>query len=342
MITIDQVPQNTESTFMVVPSDFTRHEISAPISQDVPFLNNKLLGTFRVSLMIGGILIASGLYHLAILWVTGADWSGPLSPRKPGLFGVSAGLTVWSIAWILTQLVPRRNDQLLANLMSFGLLLEVALITLQQWRGVPSHFNRTTALDATIESTMLGLILLVTAGIAWLCIRSRHLLAMPESRAIAIRAGLWLLLVSCGLGLLITITGQINLAAGRSPETWGKAGVLKYPHGAALHAIQALPVLSLLLQRWGVSHSVRLLRIAVASQVLFLTHALWQTFSGRTRFDIDLTGIAALAVAGMLIILFLKRKQFARSKNLYFDEIRPTLRDPAESPKAGHAHAKQE
>ena len=167
----------------------------------------------------------------------------------------------------------------------------------------PSHFNLATALDATIDSRMLGLILLVTAGIAWLCWRSRHLQPMFESRAIAIRAGLWLLLVSCGLGLLVTIVGEVNLSNGRPPEVWGRAGVLKYPHGAALHAIQALPLLSALLQRFRVSHSAALLRAAVAAHVLFLAHALWQTFHGRTRMELDATSFAALAVAGLLLLL---------------------------------------
>lgn len=99
-------------------------------------------------------------------------------------------MTVWSIVWVLTRFEPRCYDQRLASFLSGGLVLEVGLITLQQWRGVPSHFNRATTSDAAIESMMLGLILLVTAGIAWLCWRSRRLLPMAESQAIAIRAGL--------------------------------------------------------------------------------------------------------------------------------------------------------
>ena len=302
MNAIDQFRLNADSYLEVSSTDFTRQVMATPPSVAVSCFDNKLLGTFRVSLAIGGALIASGIYHLVLLWMTSADWSGPVSLRKPGLFGVSAGMTVWSIAWVLTQLVPRRNDPLFATLLSVGLLLEVGFITMQQWRGVPSHFNRTTPFDATIESIMLGLILLVTVGIAWLCFRSRQLLPMPESRAISLRAGLWLLLFSCGLGFLITIAGQINIAAGLSPESWGKAGVLKYPHGAALHAIQALPLLSLFLQEWRISYAARLIRLAVAAQVLFLTHALWQTFSGRARWDIDLTGVAVLAVSALLIV----------------------------------------
>ncbi len=260
------------------------------------------LRDFRIPLLFGAALVASGLFHLVLLWLTGAEWSGPVSLRKPALFGISAGLTVWSIAWVLTQVVARRHDRRLATLISGGLLLEVALITLQQWRGVPSHFNRSTAFDATIESAMLGLILFVTAGIAWLCWRSRQMLPVPESRAIAIRSGLWLLLVSCGLGLLVTIIGEMNLAKGRPTGVWGHAGILKYPHGAALHAIQTLPMLSALLHAFRVSHSAWLVRSVVAAHVLFLGHAMWQTFHGLPRMEVDLASGAALAAAALLLL----------------------------------------
>lgn len=294
---------NAEKPFVVESSDITNDRGNGAMLAETAAFDGKLLAKFRPSILFGTALIASGLCHLTLLWVTGADWSGPLSLRKPGLFGLSAGVTVWSIAWVLTQFVPRHDDQRMASFLSGGLLLEVGLITLQQWRGVLSHFNRTTALDATIESMMLGLILLVTAGIAWLCWRSRHLQPMPESRVIAIRAGLWLLLVSCGLGLLVTLVGELNLANGRSPEIWGRAGVLKYPHGAALHAIQTLPLLSALLQKFRAPHAAWLLRAAVAAQVLFLAHALWQTSHGRARMELDVTSVAALTAAALLVLL---------------------------------------
>jgi hypothetical protein len=262
----------------------------------------KLLSEFRPSLIMGAALIVSGFVHLALLWITGASWEGALSLRKPGLFGVSAGVTVWSIAWVLTQLKPFRHDHGMATLMSAGLLLEVGLITMQHWRQVPSHFNRATMLDAVVESLMLGLILLVTAGIVWLCLRSRQLRPMSESRAVAIRAGLWLLLISCGLGFMTTIMGEVNVAHGRPPEIWGSAGVLKYPHGAALHAIQTLPLLAALMQTFRVSHARWHLRAAISGHVLFLTHALWQTFCGRARMDVDVIGGTILATAGLLLL----------------------------------------
>lgn len=256
---------------------------------------------FRPSLLLGAVLFVSGLCHLIWLITTGAGWSGPLSLRKPALFGISAGLTVWSLAWTISQLKPRSHDRAFASFLSGGLLIEVALITVQQWRSVPSHFNHATTLDAIIEFCMLALILLVTAGIAWICLRSSQLRPMSESLALAIRAGLWLLLVSCGLGVMTTILGEVNIARGLSPEVWGAAGILKYPHGAAMHAIQTLPLLSISLQWAGVSRALAIVRLAIAAHVLLLIHAAWQTLSGRARLDVDRAGLLALVAAALIL-----------------------------------------
>jgi hypothetical protein len=301
----NESPRRQSNPLAAGLSDAISRWCSAPSANVEAPLNSTPLTRFRWSLLFGAMLFASGLGHLAALWITAADWSGPLSLRKPGLFGVSAGVTVWSIVWVLAQLVPHRGDRWFCSLMSGGLLLEVGLITLQQWRGVPSHFNHATTLDALIEAIRLGLILLVTAGVAWLCWRSRWLRPMTESQAIAIRAGLWFLLISCGLGLLTTVAGEVNLAHGRPPEVWGRAGVLKYPHGAALHAIQVLPLLAWLLQRLRVAYAAAVLRAAVVAQGLFLAHASGQTLLGRARTDIDGWSVAGLAIAGSLLVIWI-------------------------------------
>jgi hypothetical protein len=272
---------------------------AVPLS--VEFVREHHWTGFQPVLWMCALLLGSGTFHLAWMVLTGADWNGPLSLRKPALFGVSAGLTAWSIAWVLTKVHPHRLDRWIACAMASGLLLEVGLITLQQWRGVPSHFNRTTTFDATIEVIMLRLILLVTAGIVWLTLRTCWLPAMDHATVIALRGGMWLLTVSCGLGIMITILGERNLAAGKLPEVWGPAGVLKYPHGAALHAIQTLPILAWLLHQLRVPKSAGLIHAALWSQVLFLVHAVWQTMHGRARFDLDWVGGAMFLVAAPLI-----------------------------------------
>jgi len=282
---------------------FCLDDDSAPTHDCQPRIDGKLVGESSVPNLIGAVLFASGLLHLFALLATGSDWSGPLSLRKPALFGISAGVTVWSLVWVVKQLVPRIHDNRLAFSLAGGLLIEVGLITVQQWRGVASHFNRSTPIDAAIESIMLSVVLAVTAGIAWLCWRARWLHPMDNAQAIAIRAGLWLLLISCGIGLGITIAGVWNLAAGRSPEIWGSAGALKYPHGAVLHSLQTLPFLAMLMRKVRVHHSALLMKSAVAAHMLFLGHAIWQTCHGRSRMDLDFTsGLCVSASIALMLI----------------------------------------
>jgi hypothetical protein len=55
----------------------------------------------------GVLLLASGLFHTLVFLVDGGGWDGPLSWRKPILFGFSFGITVLSLGWVLSFL-PRR------------------------------------------------------------------------------------------------------------------------------------------------------------------------------------------------------------------------------------------
>jgi len=253
----------------------------------------------KTSLWVTVVLLTSGLVHLALLVILETSWNGPISLRKPALFGISGGLTTWSIAWLMTQLKPQRYDSVLSNLLALGLLLEVALITIQCWRGVPSHFNHTTTLDAIFEFTMLALILAATVAIVYLSLRTRQLRAIEPSMALAIQGGMWLLALSCGLGVLTTALGELNIALGRPYELWGRAGVLKFPHGVALHAIQFLPLVAWLAKKLKVDNRSQLVQAFLSAQVFFLLYACWQTSQGRSRFDWDSIGGVLLGITVM-------------------------------------------
>lgn len=51
----------------------------------------------RVAYWSGGLLILSGVIHLAVLLMSGGTWEGPLSLRKPTAFGLSFGLTLINV-----------------------------------------------------------------------------------------------------------------------------------------------------------------------------------------------------------------------------------------------------
>lgn len=244
-----------------------------------------LQSEFRPAVIAGLVLTLSGIAHAIGGMASAETWSGSVSWRKPALFGLSSGATLLSLVWVLAQLPPRTRDGRASTLLAATLVGEVSLITFQFWRGSPSHFNRATPIDAAIELLMALLILLATLGIVGIWLRLRELSTKSVSRSLAIRAGMAYLVLSCGLGFVAAAAGEWNLSQGLPPETWGRAGVLKFPHGAALHAIQVLPAIDVILSRWPDRRRVTGLWIAITMQGLFLLYAVGQTLLGRARFD---------------------------------------------------------
>lgn len=244
-------------------------------------------------LVAGGILLClGGAAHGLMLGLSGGEWEGPLSWRKPMLFGLSGGVTALSLGWVLSwwqaSAFRRWNDRLLA----WSLTLEVALISMQTWRGVASHFNRATPFDSGVYNAMGLLIYLATALVAILLVQSfrdpRLAREVPADYLLSIRGGLFLLVVSCVLGIVAIVLGEQNLTQGLPPETYGKAGVLKFPHGVALHALQLLPVAAWLVRKAGGSlqTSVGMVKSLLAGQVVLLVMSCLQTFAGRSRWDL--------------------------------------------------------
>jgi hypothetical protein len=246
------------------------------------------------------ILVASGLLHAAIWAVTGGPWEGPVTWRKPILFGISGGLTALSTGWAWAQLPWRRGDRWLAAATAWSLLVEVALIDLQAWRGVASHFNRSTPLDSFLYDAMGGLILFVTLVATDLMIRFfRQPTPLAPDMLLAARAGLVFLVWSCLLGIWVSVNGDMRLERGLEPEGFGLAGVPKFPHGAVIHAIQWLPLLAWAARRASLSEPARLRLVAVATLGTAIVggYALVQTLMGRPRFDVT-PGTGALLAGG--------------------------------------------
>lgn len=249
--------------------------------------------------MWGAILVASGVAHAGVWAVLGGPWEGAVTWRKPILFGISGGLTAISLGWAWSQLGHRRGDAWLARLTAGALVIEVALVDVQRWRGVASHFNRQTPLDSWLYDVMGGLILFVTAVIIDLAVRwFRSRPPVAADMLLAARAGLVFLVVSCLLGIWASVHGDLRAAAGLPPEVYGAAGVVKFPHGVVIHAVQWLPCLAWAARRAGATKRVRIVLVAVATAAtgLLLVYALSRTLAGRPRFG-DARDAAAPAAA---------------------------------------------
>src|SRR5262249_9795512 len=106
----------------------------------------------RICYLVGVVLILSGLFHLVVFAVDGGPWEGPVSWRKPITFGLSFGLTLIAVAWVTSyvRIGARRRSVLLA-IFAVDCVAEVAGITVQAWRHVPSHFNMESAANRSVS-----------------------------------------------------------------------------------------------------------------------------------------------------------------------------------------------
>ena len=100
------------------------------------------------------------------------------------------------MGWVVGKMKQRFMDFPLLALFGVAMLVEVGLITLQQWRGVASHFNRATPFDTIILTWIEWLILIAKVVIAEFTRRSFQSLSTTTDTTLAIRTGMGLLLLS--------------------------------------------------------------------------------------------------------------------------------------------------
>lgn len=249
----------------------------------------------RLAYACAALLVVSGVLHAGVYLIDGGPWEGPVSWRKPIVFGLSFGITLATLAWFLTFLQPRRAVGWTAmGVLSVASVGEVFLISMQKWRGVPSHFNEDTGFDASVFSTMGMLVALVGLVSIYVTVRSFFRVDAPASLTWAIRAGLVLLLVSQGVG------GQMIAEGG---NTFGESGALKVPHAFTLHAVQVLPALALVMLVCDFSERQRLRVVALGAlgYACLIVSTFLQTYSGRNPLDLTFAA-SAVALIGLVIL----------------------------------------
>src|SRR6266542_3304231 len=204
----------------------------------------------RFAYLVGGALILVGLAHLVAWLAVGGAWQGPVSFRKPTTFGISFGLTTATLAWVTGRLrIADRTRWLLLGPLAAADAVEVAWVAVQRWRGVASHFNFATTLDTRLFLTGAAAITVTVTVIVALTVLSFTRLRAAPSMAVAVRAGLLVLLLAQGVGgwMVGHGVGPASDGVTQGLTTFGAGGVMKVPHAVAMHAVQVLPALAWLL-----------------------------------------------------------------------------------------------
>jgi hypothetical protein len=197
---------------------------------------------------------------------------------KPGKFAASIAMTTPVLAWITAALRPHQDERRRRRVHAAGTLiavvaaLELAVITVQAARGVPSHFNFATRMDAALFETMGLAISLLWLAELYIAVRAFRVSFPSRTRAWAIRLGLVGALAGGAIGFLMPRPTPAQLETLRAhqptpligahtvgapdggpglPVTrWStEGGDLRAPHFLGLHALQALPLAAWLLER---------------------------------------------------------------------------------------------
>lgn len=230
----------------------------------------------RVCCVVGLVLIGSGVLHLVVFAVDGGPWHGPVSWRKPISFGLSFGLTLLTVVWLAAYLpLPGRRRRLLLGVLAADCCVEVAGITVQAWRHVPSHLNRETPFDAAVSSTLAvggGVLVVVLGCFGVAAFRAR----VAPSLRLALRAGFALLMIGLASGAAMIARGVVEAGSGDPERAYAVVGFLKPVHGAGLHGVLVLPALAglLSLTRWDEARRTRVVAVAAGAYGIAVVAAL--------------------------------------------------------------------
>ncbi|MER6579554.1 hypothetical protein [Nonomuraea sp. NPDC001023] len=274
----------------------------------------------RLWYSVGIFLLLVGLAHLGVLVVAGGPWEGAVSWRKPFTFGVSFGLSVLTLTWV-SQWLRLRARAFVLGAFAVASTVEVALITLQAWRGVPSHFNMETPLDTAIARTLaaFGITLIVIAIIMTIAAFRPAPEVAPSTR-LAVRAGFATLLASMVFGGVMIARGVVAVMTGDQQLAYTVATALKPAHAVLMHGVLLLPALSWLLSRTLPSEGARLRAVrlatwayvAVAALVSGLAVAGVAVVGPSTASVVSAGVISALAIAAVVLGRFSPRRGQAK------------------------------
>jgi hypothetical protein len=283
------------------------------------------LSAVAIVTMLGFVLALIGVF------VDHRTFGGAPVWLKPLKFTISFGLYAATLAWLLPQVTRwRRAGWWAGTMLSAALLLELSCISFQASRGVASHFNTVTATDATVIQIMtLGVFVLYLGNLVLILVLMRGSFLNPELRW-AFRLGLVLALAGMVEGFFMNVPTAEQTATAKAgvptllgahtvgapdggpglPVTgWSTVGGdLRIPHFVALHALQVLPLLVLLITAAsrrlpslrGSAVRVRLVVVAAVTYAGLFVLLIWQAVRAQPLIRPDALTLGGL---GLLVLL---------------------------------------
>jgi hypothetical protein len=200
---------------------------------------------------------------------------------KPAKFAVSITIYTLTLAWIFAMIPEwRRTRRVVGWTTAITMVLEIAIISAQAWRGRQSHFNIETTIDAALFMIMGAAIVLQTLSTIAVAVALWRHRFEDRSLGWALRFGMCITIVGALTGGMMTRPTSAQIAAARAGERMTRAGAhtvgapdggpglagtgwstehgdLRVPHFIGLHALQFLATVALLLERPRIQPNVR-------------------------------------------------------------------------------------
>ncbi len=238
------------------------------------------------SILAAGVWVQLGLAMLALIAM-------PFDSRqilginpwiKPLKFDLSVLILLVTIAVFLNGFTRFETARWwIACGIAIALTLENCVISLQALRGVRSHMNYSTPLDARLFMFMGLMAIIATISVALtLALTFMERPAWPLAVTWGVRLGLLMFLAGSVEGVLMIVraghtVGAADGLAGLPFLNWSrKYGDLRIAHFFALHAVQAFPLLGYVTSRTSLDQRIQILIVFVGS-VLY-TACVWLLF----------------------------------------------------------------
>jgi len=285
---------------------------------------NRPLMTFTAAMAVLAVIAAVGVVADPRILTGVPIW------LKPFKFSVSFVLYAATLAWMLS-LLPRRSRaaEWAATIIVAVSVGEMIIIVTQVVRGQTSHYNESTPLNAAMWQTMGGLIMVLFIAHFVIGIAVARQRLADRASAHAVRWGLGLSLLGMLAAIPMVRPEQSGIAGVAGAHSVGVAdggpglplvgwsttgGDLRIGHFIGLHALQALPLLALLLgRRLDQLTRIRLLAVGGTAYGVLTVLLTWQALRGQALLRPDsltLTawGTLAAATAAVAAIVIARRR----------------------------------
>jgi hypothetical protein len=275
------------------------------------------------------LMLAVLVFALAGLAVDPRTITGMPAWMKPAKFAISTAIFMLTLAWIFTYLPSWVKLRRIAGTGTAAILvLEVAIVLMQAWRGTTSHFNVGTPLDGVLFTVMGTGIAVQTALSVAVAIALWRQPFLDRPLGWALRLGLTISIIGASTGGLMVTPTRTQLAEARvthrlpisgahtvgAPDGgpgltgvgWSREhGDLRVPHFLGLHALQLLPLFVLVAARRRLPEPtrVRLTFVIAASYFSLFAILLWQALRAQSFVQPDGLTLGALTAWAIATIV---------------------------------------